>query len=201
MVLKKQTIWLLTMLSLMVVLSAYYLFNPPIIDEQMSGDTGTSMSGEKSEEDADSDLLDLESMAWLEEIGEGDVNSDVTFSVETDNSLDFFLSYRMDRETQRGERLEHYENLISSNDATAMTAGEAKQEYDALQNLAWKEQTVETMIKSKGYEEAVVIAGDEKVNVVVRSDNALSRNEVVEIIHLVREEIDVVGNQIFVSYK
>ena len=27
MVLKKQTVWLLTMLTLMVVLSAYYLFN------------------------------------------------------------------------------------------------------------------------------------------------------------------------------
>jgi stage III sporulation protein AH len=182
MVLKKQTVWLLTMLTLMVVLSAYYLFNHQPTDMNDFADGN--------------ELADMEQDNFLNTLG--DVNSDMDMSVESMTDDDYFLSYRMEREATRAEMIEHYSEIISS-DATAQAIAEAVGKQNEIWERAEAEMTLEELLKTEGYEEAVVVADADRVNVVVKSDT-LDRRQVLNIIHLVRNHLPHVnGNQVIVS--
>jgi stage III sporulation protein AH len=180
MVLKKQTVWLLTMLTLMVVLSAYYLFNH-----------------QPSEMDyADlSEMADMEDNSWVN--GLEDVSSDM--SVESISDSDYFLSFRHERQTLRDQTMAHYQDILSSSDATTEAIAEAKGKMDQIHEMAEAEMTLESLLKTEGYEEAVVVADADLVNVVVKSDS-LNKQQVLDIIHLVRNQLpNVSGNQVIVS--
>lgn len=175
MVLKKQTVWLLTMLTLMVVLSAYYLFNQQGVDINEHAEL---------EEDHLMDAL-------------GPIDSD--FNVSSTNNMDFFLSYKFERDTLRAQKLDQYSRMISS-DVSAQEVAEVKGKLDEIHDIAEAELTLESLLKNEGFEEAVVIADVDRVNVVVRSD-ALERQQVLNIIHLVRNHFDVAGNQVVVDFR
>jgi stage III sporulation protein AH len=173
MVLKKQTVWLLTMLSLMVVLSAYYLFNSNPADMY-------DYTGEQDN--------------WLESLGESDIST--SFSNE---DMNIFLSYREERDIARAQLTDEYEQMMSS-DATAQVIAEYKAKLDKIEHLAEAELTLESLIKAEGFEEAVVVADLDRVSVVVKSDT-LERKQVLSIINLVKQQLHVAGNQVRVSYK
>ncbi|WP_025026199.1 SpoIIIAH-like family protein [Caldalkalibacillus mannanilyticus] len=178
MVLKKQTVWLLTMLSLMVVLSAYYLFNNEPVDYYSMNEV------------EDQFALDLQG------IGETDIST--SFSNADTN---FFMSYRMERDTQRAQLMDEYEQMMNSTEATAQTIAEANNKMNTIADLAEAELTLESLIRAEGFEEAVVIADLDRVNVVVKSDGALEKSQALGIIKIVKEHLNVAGNQVKVSYR
>jgi stage III sporulation protein AH len=175
MVLKKQTVWLLTMLTLMVVLSAYYLFNHQTVNLE--------------------EYSELEQQNLMDALGE--IDSD--FNLAPSSDMDFFLSYKFERDTLRAQQLDQYSRMISS-EVTAQKVAEVKGKLDEIHELAEAELTLESLLKSEGFEEAVVIADLDRVNVVVRSDS-LERQQVLNIIHLVRNHFDVAGNQVVVDFR
>lgn len=175
MVLKKQTVWLLTMLTLMVVLSAYYLINHEGENYQLT----------TTEEDWEPDL--------------GMEESDFDFTMEHD-PLDFFINYRLERDALRAEMLDQVERMIA-NGSSAEVIAEASAQRDKIFELADKELTIESLLKTEGYEEAVVIADTDKVSVIVKAEDSLDKEKVLSIIHLVRDQLNIPGNQIFVSYR
>jgi stage III sporulation protein AH len=175
MVLKKQTVWLLTMLTLMVVLSAYYLFNHQTVNLD--------------------EYSELEQEHLMDALG--DIDSD--FNLTPSSDMDFFLSYKFERDTLRAQQLDQYSRMISS-EVTAQKVAEVKGKLDEIHELAEAELTLESLLKSEGFEEAVVIADLDRVNVVVRSDS-LERQQVLNIIHLVRNHFDVAGNQVVVDFR
>lgn len=189
MVLRKQTIWLLTMLTLMVVLSGYYLVNPPE-EVNLADVEGTIESDPAEKSDTD----------WVETFT--DMNKDYEEMTESSGSaLDFFINYRIERDNLRYEMLEKYESLMSSSESTAQTVAEAQTNWDELQDFAMAEMQIEQMIKAEGYEEAVLMKDKDGVTVVVRSDDALENEDVVKIIHLVRNHLDIPGHNVRVRYQ
>lgn len=180
MVLKRQTIWLLTMLSLMVVLSAYYLFNNEPVNMN--------------------DYADGEHHEALDSVGEvfSDMDMDLEFTV-SDNPVDQILTQQYEKEVSRAMQMSQYEEIIKS-EATAQEIAEAMEKKEILENMTEAEYTIESMLRAAGYEEAVVVADSNHVDVVVRSDS-LDRKQVVEIIGIVKEQLKVPGNKIQVSYK
>ncbi|MDQ0337732.1 stage III sporulation protein AH [Caldalkalibacillus uzonensis] len=191
MVLKKQTIWLLTMLTLMVVLSAYYLMGgSPEYEYMTLDDLDKETVGEE---------VDLSDSDWVDTIT--DMESDFTFE-EAGDSLDFFIAYRIDRERQRADKFEEYQNMISAPEATAQTAAEVQTKIEAMWDQEEAEYTLENLIKQEGYEDALVIhTKNGGINVVVRSDEELDKKEVLNIIHLVRKHLDIPGNMVTVDFR
>lgn len=181
MVLKRQTIWLLTMLSLMVVLSAYYLFNnePANMNDY---------------------AVDWEQDSALESLG--DVTSDFDVQVEfvtSESPVDAILAQQYDREVSRAIQKSEYEAIIKS-DASTEEIAEAIEKKEMLEDITESEYTIESILRAAGYEEAVVVAESNYVDVVVRSDS-LEPKQVIEIIDIVKEQLQVPGNTIHVTYK
>lgn len=173
MVLRRQTIWLLTMLSLMVVLSAYYLFS----------DDPTSVSYTEWDDQERQDSMNE------------DVDTDITFEFTEDT--DFFITQRYEREVERAQLLEEYEKQLTS-ETTAQSVNETRNRMNEIYELAEAETTIESLLRAEGYEEALVIANPELVNVVVKSDG-LEKTQVVKIIKMVQEHLEVPGTNVSVS--
>ncbi len=167
--LKKQTVWLLTMLSLMIVLSVYYM------------------------------MSDKEDLAYIDTGQEGleqTVNQD---NVENDVEVEgvtpvqgneLFTTIRMELEDERSIKKDRLKEIVASSSATANEINEALNEIDTMEKVATKETILQETILSvnENYEDVLVRAEDNKVHVHVITDN-LPKEEAVEIMQMVKDEL------------
>ncbi|GAB7386826.1 stage III sporulation ratchet engulfment protein SpoIIIAH [Bacillaceae bacterium] len=193
--LKKQTVWLLTMLTVMVVLSAYYLLQGPTeqvpVAEQDNEAQPASEPGEIV-----IDTKELSSPPQGEEQGEPKGREAAQQTQPTANDSDFFIEYQMRRDALVEQQIEQYQNIIAS-DAAADVVAEATKKLQEIQSLHDASLNLEQLIKAQGYKEAVVIAKEDRVDVIVQADN-LSKKEAVNIISLVTKTVNVPGKNVTV---
>ncbi|MEC1290887.1 stage III sporulation ratchet engulfment protein SpoIIIAH [Bacillus mojavensis] len=201
--LKKQTVWLLTMLSLVVVLSVYYIMSPESKNAvQMQSEKSPSDSGEIATEKtpAKEDTKEKNGTETEKEDGTKgtkDSSSDKETSAEASEKGtvvtetaddDLFTTYRLDLEDARSKEREELNAIVSSDDATAKEKSEAYDKMTALSEAEGTEKQLETLIKTQGYEDALVNAEGDKINITVKSDKH-SKSKATAIIDLVAKEI------------
>ncbi|MFC7394238.1 SpoIIIAH-like family protein [Scopulibacillus cellulosilyticus] len=172
MLLKKQTVWLLTMLSLIIVLSVYYMTSPG----QAPGDKMAATDHKQSKEQANK--------------GKDSV------AVSTTVSSDKLAEIRLKKADDRKKLAEQYQDAISSSKSTAKSS-KAYDKLEALNTLSNSEKLLEDMIKSKGYSDAVVDTSGNDVNVYVASNN-MSSKQATQIVNMTHEYL---GDDKLVSVK
>jgi stage III sporulation protein AH len=173
MLLKKQTVWLLTMLSLVVVLSVYYITTP----EQKSNDLAAVE--EKANE---------ETAGTKESSAEETASEDGETVISGVSSDEMFETLRMQMEDERSRMEEELTNVMASTDLSAEERNEAKEKIDQLRDVAQKEILLETVIKAMDYEDVLVRADGEKVRITIKSKEH-SPTAANEIIQMVKGEI------------
>ncbi|ADV93180.1 MULTISPECIES: stage III sporulation ratchet engulfment protein SpoIIIAH [Bacillus] len=203
--LKKQTVWLLTMLSLVVVLSVYYIMSPESKNAvEMQSEKSASDSGEVATEKAPAKQDKKEKSGTETEKGKEDgtkgtkdSSADKETSAEASEKGtvvtetaddDLFTTYRLDLEDARSKEREELNAIVSSDDATAKEKSEAYDKMTALSEVEGTEKQLETLIKTQGYEDALVNAEGDKINITVKSDKH-SKSKATAIIDLVAKEI------------
>ncbi|UII54805.1 SpoIIIAH-like family protein [Cytobacillus spongiae] len=175
MLLKKQTVWLLTMLSLVVVLSVYYITSP----EQMNQDLAAmeEKANEEEAKDAQGEATETESI----ETEDGEVISSIA-------SDEVFEALRLELDTERSKMKEELTEIMASTDLPADKRSEAYDQMQKLDQVAQQESVLETLIKAMGYDDALVRADGDKVRITVKS-NDHSPAAANDIIQLVKNEI------------
>lgn len=184
MLLKKQTVWLLTMLSLVVVLSVYYMTTPEnpqsnvaVVDQQEEN-TNKEAVKEDAKEPAKEDTK--------KENAKSTTESKTTVSnVESD---ELFTALRLELIDERSKLKEELQEVAASKNVSATEVSKAMDKIDQLSELAEKEAVIETLIKSKGYEDALVRADGSEVNITVKTEKH-SKAKANEIIQLVKKEL------------
>jgi stage III sporulation protein AH len=169
MLLKKQTVWLLTMLSLVVVLSVYYITSP----EQKSNDLAAVQQKGKDQNQGKTKT-------------EAKVDKTIVSTVAGD---DAFEELRMKLDDLRSQQKEDLTTELASTDIPAVERSKVKDQMDKLNQTAQKEEILETLIKTMGYEDALVRADGEQVRVTVKSKKKPSATEANKIILQVKKEI------------
>lgn len=179
MLLKKQTVWLLTMLSLVVVLSVYYLTSPDANNnmntattEQPSGEEGKAAGDEKEESNDDS----------------------VTIS-----SGDEFAALRMQIEDERSKLNEELTEQIANTELSEEEILEAQDQIKEISAAKTQELILEDSIVSMDYEAALVRINDNNVMVTVKAKEH-SKEDANKIIRLVRGEV-ADANDVSVEFK
>ncbi|TYR82454.1 SpoIIIAH-like family protein [Priestia megaterium] len=200
MLLKKQTVWLLTMLSLVVVLSVYYMTTPEgpqsnvaLVDtEEKETATGEKAPAEAEKEQnegkapAKDDVQSEEKKdVKKEETAKTDKESAVVSSVDSD---ELFTALRLDLIDERSKLKEELQEVAASKNVTAAEVSRAMDQIDELSKLAEKEAVIETLIKAKGYSDALVRADGSQVQITVKTDKR-SKAKANEIIQLVKKEL------------
>ncbi len=213
MVLRKQTVWLLTMLAVMVVLSGYYLVKgpteqvPAVGEEQQQAEplSGVEVDSQQTDQPAP-DAAPVEGQNSVIEKPAPDTATNTNTDSETntlpvsDTVSDVFQGYKMKREALMQQQKDEQLAIMSSSEATPQAVAEAKAKYDELSNLENATLTLEEMLKASGYKDAVVSVQNEKVTVIVQKEK-LTASEVVAIIAQVKQHLNVPGKNVTVEFK
>lgn len=170
MLLKKQTVWLLTMLSLVVVLSVYYITSPEQKSNELAAvkqEAKADQKGTKTDTEAkDTDTI-ISQVAGDEE----------------------FEALRLKLQDERSELKEQLNAVVATTDLPADERSEAIDQMQKLNEIAQKEEMLETLIKAMDYEDALVRADGSTVKIIVKSDKESSKSEANAIIQMVKKEI------------
>ncbi len=172
--LKKQTVWLLTMLSLLVVLSVYYIFIPKDNDLAYI-DQGEENQQATADQDADS-------------AENSEAEADEIANLKND---ELFATIRLEMQDERSREEERLESVVSSSSSSIEEKDNALKEIDAINSMETAENIIEQrIIKEQGYEDVLVRnSKGEKVHVHVRADE-LSEEEALKIMQTVRDEFN-----------
>ncbi|OQR58297.1 SpoIIIAH-like family protein [Bacillus sp. CDB3] len=193
--LKKQTVWLLTMLSLVVVLSVYYVTTPEKMNTAAPA-TGEKMGQEKQGADKavtkettkESTSKETTNKETDKKENDKKETSKKEASVTVQSSDENFTALRMQMEDQRSVEKEKLQNVMKSSKSSAEEKSKAKDNLDAITTMETKQQLLETVIKSQGgYKDALVRADGTDIKVTVKSAKH-SQKEANKIIQLVRSE-------------
>lgn len=167
--LKKQTVWLLTMLSLMIVLSVYYMTSDP--DDLAYIDEGET----ELDKTATSQSAEMDDTAKVEDIT--NIGQD-----------ELFTTIRMELQNERSMRKERFKDIVASSNASTGEKNEALNNIDLMEQITSKESILQnSILEVNEYEDVLVRTDDDKVHVHVKVDE-LSKQEVVNIMQLVRDE-------------
>lgn len=180
MLLKKQTVWLLTMLSLVVVLSVYYLTAP---EENAADLTATEEQKESKTESKEENEKDKDKETSTDEAG-----SSVTIA-----SGDEFEALRMQIEDERAKLNEELTVKMGDTDLSAEERDEAYAKIEQLSETKVKENIIENLIVAMDYNAALVRVDGTDVKVSVKADKQ-TKTEANNIIRLVRKEVDNAQN-------
>lgn len=160
---KKKTVWLLTLFSLVAVISVFYVFEKP----------------------ENSNILTIFTDKTLDETELAVVGGQTTVNSESD----LFQEMRLEMSNERSQLRTQLTEKIASEQYTAEEKNEAFNEMNALIERESSEAMLEMLIKSIGYGDALVRIEDQRVAVTVMSDE-LSKEQANEIVYMVRSEFE-----------
>ncbi|MGN1386702.1 MAG: SpoIIIAH-like family protein [Bacillus sp. (in: firmicutes)] len=187
MLLKKQTVWLLTMLSLVIVLSVYYV----TLDPKQGNDMATTVNNESNEAEEQDQAPKGEQDG--ENKGEETGEQSTTEEVSPTGSDQSFETMRMEVTDERNRLIEELTIRLSNTELTAAERDEANETIKQLRTLNQKETILETFIVDMNFDAAFVQADGEQVKVTVKSQE-LSKSQTNDIIRLVFDEIPEAEN-------
>ncbi|MBS4209639.1 SpoIIIAH-like family protein [Bacillus sp. FJAT-50079] len=163
MLLKKQTVWLLTMLSLVVVLSVYYVTSDP-------GTTDLAAVGKKDAKEEEAAADDKDMKVITEAAGD-----------------EAFETMRLELQDKRSKERTDLTMQVASPELTAEEKNKLYEQMEDLAEYETKESTIESLIKSLGYSDALVRADEGQVKVTVKKTEH-TREDAAKILSIVREE-------------
>ena len=110
---------------------------------------------------------------------------------------DYFASSRLTREKARDEAVSTLKELSESADADETAKEDAASQISALAAASVQEANIESLIRAKGYADAVVMIGDDSVNAVVAPpEGGLQADDVTKIRDIVVSETGMSAGQI-----
>lgn len=118
---------------------------------------------------------------------EGDA---VQTAAKTEESTDYFTKAKKERETARKEAVETIEDLLDSDNLTDEDKKSALAKIEKIGADIEKESNIESLLKAKGFENALAVISDSGINVIVKSEG-LTSAETLQIQDIVTEQTDI----------
>ncbi|MCH1626623.1 SpoIIIAH-like family protein [Ferdinandcohnia quinoae] len=188
MLLKKQTVWLLTMLSLVVVLSVYYITTP---DEKNNPNVASEQAKEnaKQKENVETSTDDKETSDGQNVTVQESEDGSVISQISSDDDL--FTALRMEIDEQRSQLKESLETMVGNNELSSDAKMKAYDDLQKLKEIEGKENVIEMLIKGKNYEDALVRVDGDKVKITVKSKDksAAAANEIIRLVNSELEDL------------
>jgi len=195
---KRQTIWLITMLSLMVVLSAYYLFTNDIDDTaDMAADAGwTEQDGTESEAGG----VIVNDTTQQGDFTLSAADQDILKKLEAEDFANggLFTDILKERDESTRELNDRAMAAIAQTQSNPEEAAAASAELEALETRYEKIRELEEEFK-ESYDMALIEDKNDRLKVVVTSDK-LEKKQAAAIIDRVMNVLEVEASQVSVQY-
>ncbi|MBA1337015.1 MAG: Stage III sporulation protein AH [Firmicutes bacterium] len=122
--------------------------------------------------------------------GTVEIEQGLEASAESLASTSFYIQSRLDRDKNRSFYIETLNGIVADDKIDKQVREMAQTEMIALIKRSETERIIENLIKAKGFKDALVIMGDEYVNVIVSSEK-LTQPQVAQIKDIVSREAKV----------
>ena len=103
-----------------------------------------------------------------------DKSTNLGEAVQTGANVDKISSARNDRNSQRNKTVEEFTKIINNSSAESTQKAEALQKLNLIAEQVTAENAIETVIKAKGFDDALVIISEESVTVIVPAESLLT---------------------------
>ncbi len=120
-------------------------------------------------------------------LGSGEVSGEADASYVDDT---YFASAELSRKQARDQAIAVLQTVVESTTADAVSKEQATEDIGRIVSEIQMEANIETLIKSKGFEECVAVIGEGSASVIVRSDGLLP-NELSQIKEIVYEQAGI----------
>lgn len=119
----------------------------------------------------------------------------VQTSAKVSESDDYFATARKDRQKSLDEAQQLVEETLKSANATDREREDALDTVNKITARVEKANNIETVLKAKGFDDAVIVIGDTDINVIVKSDG-ITTAQTIQIQDVVTSQTDVALNNI-----
>lgn len=201
---KRQTVWLVSMLSLMVVLSAYYLFtedvnelevaNNQIQGNEIKVDTITTQGDSKPGTDAKSEPTSTN----VSDSKKTDAEVLKQVATIATSGSDFFKSAQIKRQEELGIMVEKWMTVSLDSKKSTEEVQQALNELDKIQDHEARVANLEDIL-GKDFSNALVLQEGSKWKVVVQAAK-LEKSQGVSIVDLVMNELNIGADKISIQY-
>lgn len=106
---------------------------------------------------------------------------------EATSNRNYFVEYRLSRDKLRAGMVDRLNDIVVNTQTTEANRSKAQEEIIKIGKTSDKELQIEGLVKSKGFEEALVFFTDEDIKVVVSRDE-LTEQDMVKILDIVKSE-------------
>lgn len=117
-------------------------------------------------------------------------NEEVSNNVEVNANQDYYTQTRLDRQTMYSQMLDAYQKILENEkipaDQKSVAANEIKNINDRINAIS----IIENLIKTKGFEDVVLLINDNNINVVIKQKDKLSDEQVAQITNIVSRELN-----------
>lgn len=179
----KQTVWVLTMLTVMLVLSVYYLLSDPIVSTDFANNDITNEAANQIDISADITTEDIASIDLSNQTGT--------------TASDLLTGLRMERDNNRAKQLDQL-YMMMENDLSEEAIVGIKNEIEDLETLEEAEFILEKLLVTDGYDDALVLTNKDNVDVIVNVDK-LDDTEAVRIIKLVSDRLEIPATNVHIK--
>lgn len=129
------------------------------------------------------------------------VNSETVgeiYLADGERAGDFFEAVRLEREVSRAAAEETLSSIIENEESEEASKAAAEEEIIKTAKLKTDETACESLIKAKGYEDAVVFINEDKVNAVIKA-NDLTPEDATKIAEIITEQTGVAASGIKIT--
>ncbi len=123
-----------------------------------------------------------------------------TPTLTADEVTDYFAAISLQRQQARDETMEVLASVAGSDTALEEAKQAALDDINRLALDIEKEANIETLVRSKGFEQCVAVISDDKCNVIVQSDG-LMPGEVAQISEIVYEQAGIIPENLKIIEK
>lgn len=131
----------------------------------------------------------------------GDVNTISKEGNEVKTSENFFAEGRMGKENTRSASTQEYEKIINDETQPKDIKESATVKLMELYNNGTKENEIETLVKQRGYEDALCFIVDNGVEITVKSEEAITAEEANKIKDVIVRVTSIAPSNIVVRYQ
>ncbi len=114
-------------------------------------------------------------------------NAETAQTTATVTTMNYFDTYREDRQSTRNQELLYYDAIINSESSTEEAKANAEAKKLEIVNQMESELVMEGLIKAKGFQDVIVTNSATNVNVIVKCTN-LESTQVAQIVSIVKEQ-------------
>ena len=105
--------------------------------------------------------------------------------VSADEEEDYFTKAKKEREESRKEETELLEKTLKAVKSTEDAKLKATEQMNKITDRMEMENSIETLIKAKGFKDSVAVLSDDSCSIVVKKSSELEKNETVQILDIV----------------